>query len=170
MGLCRYIRSTFRVGRLSHGIHFLALRSGKPRPDCRNTSAPFLIRLFGAFAIGIALSAALALTRAISRDDSDLRRQAIALCILPRMLYTMVYATRGFHHPSLIMDTRKICIFLIALMFPTYSLVTGALNPYIAGVFFAIKSALMGSYYYCYPSKFFTPSALISAEEEFIAR
>lgn len=169
MGLCRHIRSTFRVGRLSHGIHFLALWSGKPR-CIAESSAPFLMRLFDTFAIGIALSAALALTRAISRYDSDHRRQAIALCILPRMLYTMVYATRGFHHPSLIMDARMICIFLIGFMFPTYPLVTGALNPYIAGVFFAIKSALMGSYYYCYPSKFFTPSALIPAEEEFIVR
>jgi hypothetical protein len=86
------------------------------------------------------------------------------------MLYAMVNVTRGLHHPSFSMETRKICIFLVGFMLPTYSLLTGGLNPYAAGVFFAIKSALMGSYYYCFPSRFFTPSALISAEEEFTVR
>ena len=141
-----------------------------------DSTVPTLCRLFGNFGVGIALSVAFAIALGEeSREDpsADHRRQAIALCIVPRMMYTVVYVYRGFHglnHPDLDLTTRKACIFLVGFCFPTYSLATGALNPWAAGIFFAIKSAVMGSFYYCYPSRFFTPSALVSAEEEFIVR
>lgn len=136
-----------------------------------DSTVPILLRLFGTFGTGIALSVAFALVcDEKHQDDSVHRRIAIALCILPRMLYAMTYATSGVNHPSFTLDKRKVCIFLIGFMFPTYSLVTGALNPFCAGIFFALKSALMGAYYFSCPQKFFTPLALISVEEEFVIR